>query len=270
MACKKQIKEDINEPQEDEELTEQSEMDFKMNSTSKNGLSNNSRPISTNFSLRNRFKNAKSSLMNDQHYQINAIFVLIILFLGIMLICISAKLLVVTFTPKASVCHTSSCLQASARLLSRMNISFDVCDNFFNFACDSWRNSNQLTDNQGYYSITQQVNDQIFDDLRRFFYQILPTSSSNDPHYKVKRFYESCMALNEIDIFSFNYFKHEIQKVGGWNLMDNWNALDWNQAIAVERLQVLYGVEAFFRIEIGTDDLDPQLPYIIKVIDLKF
>ena len=47
--------------------------------------------------------------------------------------------------------------------------------------------------------------------------------------------------------------------------MGNWNGAGWNQAIAVERLQVLYGVNAFFRIEIGSDDLDPQLPYIIKV-----
>ena len=176
---------DDNEPQEDDELTQDEQYDMdKMNSTT-NGLTPNGRPSKISAAeLRNRLKIAKSTLMTDRHYQIHAILLLIILFLGIILIYVSAKLLAASFAPKEQVCHTGPCLRASARVVSNVNLSIDACDNFFQFSCGNWKQSHQLTDNQAYYSVSQQVTDQIYDDLRRYLDQVLPTSASNDPHYK--------------------------------------------------------------------------------------
>lgn len=262
---------DDSEPQEDDELTEQYDMsESKLNSTT-NGLTANGRP-SKAAEMRDNLKRAKAALLSDRHYQIHAILLLVILFLAIILIYVSSKLLVISFAHRDPVCLSGQCLLASARIASSVNNSVDSCDNFFEYACGNWRHENQLTDNQGHYSVNQQVSDEIHSDMRRYLDQVLPTASSNDPHYKVKRFYESCMALEDIDVLSLNYFKHDIQKVGGWNIMGGWNGHDWNQAVAVERLQVLYGVDVFFKIDVGADDLDPELPYIIKVqnIDLLF
>ncbi|KAJ6219155.1 hypothetical protein RDWZM_004967 [Blomia tropicalis] len=258
---------DDNEPQEDDELTEQFDMDNKMNASKNvnglqtiNGKSTRLRPTD----LRNRFKQAKTTMLTKRHYQIYAMLLLIILLMGILLIHISFKLLMIAFRDREPICQTSSCLQASARILSNANFTYDACDNFYQLTCDNWMRSNQLAEVQGHYSVREQVQDEIYDELRRYLDQVLPTASQTDPHFKAKQFYESCMDLGEVDLLSFNYFKHEIQNAGGWNLLGSWGG-SWQHGTAIERLLVIFGVEPFLKIEVGADDLDTQLPYIIKI-----
>src|SRR5690625_4550147 len=97
---------DDSEPQEDDELTEQYDMsESKLNSTT-NGLTVNGRPGKA-ASLRDNLKRAKATLLSNRHYQIHAVLLLVILFLAIVLIFVSCKLLVVTFAHKDPVCLSS-------------------------------------------------------------------------------------------------------------------------------------------------------------------
>ena len=278
-----------SEPQEDDELTkgklqfldydddhddrqhDTTTDDSKMNAVSNGGsLAGSGRP-SKAAELRTSLLRAKAALATDRHYQVTAALLFVILILSILLIYVSGKALAYALagrTPSAT-CHSGPCLHASGRLVTALNTSSSggPCEDFFSYACGGWRSAHPLSENQPWYSVSDQVSDQIADDLRRYLDQVLPAaaSRSSDPHLKVKRFYESCMALEDVDVLSLSYFKHDIQKAGGWNVMGGWAGADWNQAVAVERLHTIYGVDAFFRIDIGADDLDPQLPYIIKI-----
>lgn len=255
-----------DEPREDDGLTsEQFNMESKMNSnTNTNGQTVNVR------SRRNQVKYLQDQLMTNRHYQIHALFLVIIIILVIFLLFIGINMLVASFQTKDDICESSQCLRSSARIIANFNRSIDPCTNFYEFACNSWIQSNKLPVGQAYYSVDEDVNEKIFFDLRHFIDKIPPTTPSTDPHFKAKQFYQSCMSLDDIDFSSLNNFIHEIMKAGGWNIISNWHGQSWDQGLSLERLQILYGVNPYFKITVGNDDLNPQLPFIIKVMTVVF
>ena len=212
-----------------------------------------------------RVEHAKDLVQHDTHYRIHCITVLLILLLASLLIFVSTKLLLLYLASSEPVCMTSQCLSSSARILSNFNSTLNPCDNFYNFACDGWKRKHELSFSDSEYSVENQIKDQLYDDLRRYLDQVHRSSSSNDSYVKAKRFYQSCMELDNIDVTSKNDFKHRIQDVGGWSIIGGWNGNSWERTSTLEKLHTMFGVEPFFKVQVGPDDLDPTLPFIIKI-----
>lgn len=241
------------EPQEDDKLNiEHFEMENKLD-------------LKTNGRSKNRLKFNYEKLMNNRNDRIQAFLLLIIFILGLILLIIGIKVLIYAIQPEDDICETSSCLFSSARFSQNINWSSNPCDNFYEYACGNWINDHKINDYQIEYSIKKEITDQIYFDLRHYLDKILPTVPPDDPYFKVKQFYDSCMNLEEIDLISTNSISHEIMDAGGWNILKNWHSSSWKYDLAFERLHSYYGVNPFFKIDIGADDLDPQLPFIIKV-----
>ncbi|KAH7642819.1 endothelin-converting enzyme 1-like protein [Dermatophagoides farinae] len=230
------------------------------------------RPVA-NTNNRNKLQANFAKIMNNRHQRIQAFLLLIIFILGLTLLIIGIKVLIVTFTNDEPICDSSDCLFTAARIAEKISSTPTTtnkqqqkpCDNFYEFACGQWINKHQLDDYHGKYSINDEIKEEIYRNLKHYLDRILLTIPHDDPFYKTKFFYDSCMNLEEIDRNSFNYIKHEIIDAGGWNIIGNWHGPSWNSDSALEKLQTYYDVDAFFRITVGADDLDPQLPFIIKI-----
>ncbi|OTF78983.1 endothelin-converting enzyme 1-like protein [Euroglyphus maynei] len=229
------------------------------------------RPVTNPMTNNNRFQANISKIMNNRHQRIQAFLLLIIFILGLTLLIIGIKVLIETFSHEQPICDSSDCLFSAARIAAKISHTTtnkqqqQPCDNFYEFACGQWIDDHPLDEYQGQYSTVDEIKDQIYRDLKHYLDRILLTIPHDDPFYKTKFFYESCMNLEEIDRNSFDYFKHEIIDAGGWNIIGNWHGPSWHPDLALEKLQTYYDVDAFFRVTIGADDLDPQLPFIIKI-----
>lgn len=255
-----------DEPQENEKLnTSGNEERIKMETKSNHGSTINNGNQQQRRTTRSQYKYVQEQLRTNRHYQLHALSLLIILFLGITLLVIGIKVLAFYLQSEDVICESAQCLRSSARITASLNRSIDPCTDFYRFACDGWISSRPLPPTRAYHSVSEDVREQIYFDLRHYLDKILPTTPSSDPHFKVKQFYQSCMSLEDIDFSSQNNFLHEMQKAGGWNLISNWHGQSWDQSLSLERLQILYGVSPYFRINVGVDDLNPTLPFIIKV-----
>ncbi|UXI15610.1 nut2 [Sarcoptes scabiei] len=235
------------------------------NDTNPNGLGSKS-----NYLNKSRLYLNCEKLINDRSRKTTIILLVIILILGLILLLISIRVLIFSLKSEEKFCTTSSCLLASARFSQNINWSESIteqdrCVNFYEFACGQWINDHHLNDFEGQYSIQDQIYDETYKELKHYLDKIQYTSRPDDPYFKVKQFYESCMNLEEIDLSSVNYITHEIFDTGGWNILKNWQGPSWKFESALERIQTYYGVDAFFRVSVGTDDLDSQLPFIIKI-----
>lgn len=237
------------------------------------------RPLSRYDSTWDHLKTVKSNLKGDMHFRLHVIMGIIIFLLGITLIAIGIKVLVVSFEQRHTVCQSSQCLQTSARILRTLNTTINPCQDFYRYACGGGSGNRlqqqllqqqQLNIDRQQASTTarDQLREKIFYALRKDLDEIPYTTPPNDAHLKAKKFYQTCMDLEDIDYMSLNNIQHEIQRINGWRMLGSFSLHNWDQAVVVEKLQTEYGVEAFFKVTVGSDDLDPNLPPIIKVCSI--
>lgn len=83
--------------------------------------------------------------------------------------------------------------------------------------------------------------------------------------WKVKAFYESCTDLKEIEGWVPGKIRHAINDIGGWALIKNSPGGHWKRNDVLKKLQVIYGVTAFFKILVEADDTQPTRN-IIKLV----
>jgi hypothetical protein len=102
----------------------------------------------------------------------------------------------------------------------------------------------------------------------RHYIDLIPQGVDEaDPRFKVKLFYASCLNVEDIEYTSALTIKYDIQEIGGWSLLSSWSYQSWDKNKVIERLQTKYGVTPYFKASVGVDDLDPNQPYIIKVLN---
>ncbi|XP_076321850.1 endothelin-converting enzyme homolog [Tachypleus tridentatus] len=167
--------------------------------------------------------------------------------------------------PGPSRCLNSGCLKVAADAIARMDTSYDPCTNFWAYSCGNWIKTHNLTDDKGSRKVEDVMRDHIFHQLR-YLIDLVPSSGNErTPEWKVKRFFTSCMKTVDIEYSSFNNFKNKVNELGGWNIIpDTWSLQRWDVDKLVERLHKNYGIDAFFKISVDIDDINPQI-VIIKM-----
>lgn len=215
--------------------------------------------------LEDRLQRARTDLSSNKNHRIIAILAAVILLLILVLIILTVKLSVRSEPNVEPKCETSECLRSAATVVAALNTTSSPCTDFWRFACSGWASKNPIPDNRGDWGVRDQVADRIEHELRHYIDLISQDVDEADPQFKVKRFYSSCLNVEDIEYNSISTIKYEIQEIGGWSLLSSWSIQSWDRTKVIDRLHTKYGVTPYFRVSVGPDDLDPNQPYIIKV-----
>lgn len=175
------------------------------------------------FSHVNKFKLFISQRTRLERYLfISIIFLLIIL----SIIIISF----VTYHKKYSInsfCSTSSCIEVSHLISSGMNKSVNPCDDFYEFACGKWIQTNIIPKGYSAWSITKELAQKNRILVRNILEKTSISSISYAEQQAVK-FYQSCMNTSEIERLKIQpleeFFKNELNFT-----LKEWINLDKNQ-----------------------------------------
>ncbi|KAH1005358.1 hypothetical protein HUJ04_006359 [Dendroctonus ponderosae] len=164
------------------------------------------------------------------------------------------------FADKNIICKSSECQAASTQLLGFIDNSQNACDNFYQFACGSSRETNTSA---GYQNIME-------DDINIQIRQMLDSESNNSNIPSIdlaKQFYKVCFNNGE----TRNGMKHltsVLHLIGGWPVLEgyDWKAERFTSwAVAVRTLRN-YGVNfnMFFDINVDVDREHPER-YILSI-----
>ena len=253
---------DDNEPKEIDKLA----IEETVVPMDKNNTNHDSHEKRSRFQvLEQSFQRARTDLSSNKNHRIIAILAAVIFILFIILIILTVKLSIRSEPTVEPKCETSDCLRSAATVVAAFNKTFDPCNDFWNFACSGWAAKNPIPENKGSWSVRDDIKDRIEHELRHYIDLISQDVDEADPQFKVKRFYSSCLNVEDIEYNSISTIKYEIQEIGGWSLLSSWSIQSWDRTKVIERLHTKYGVTPYFKVSVGPDDLDPNQPYIIKV-----
>ncbi|XP_046376734.1 neprilysin-1-like [Haliotis rufescens] len=130
--------------------------------------------------------------------------------------------------PKPAVCLTPDCVATSGRLLGRMNLNADPCDNFYEFACGSWMEKNIIAEDKSANDIFRNLGDSLLIKLQRLL-EAPPVEGESTSVKEAKKMYESCMDLDTIDKRGKKPLIDSLPEFGGWPVLSPaWNESAFN------------------------------------------
>lgn len=176
-----------------------------------------------------------------------AVIVLIVLCVALLIVVITLAV----FWPGSSYrherCTTPPCLRLAATYTEWMDPMAQPCIDPHRWACGGWVDQNI---NRSHWSLKDDIRLQELILLR----DIITTSTVTDGFlsldWKVKTFYESCMAMDHIEGEAERPLQAMITRLGGWRVQKNWSALSWSWRDVLEKLHSQYGATPFFDISI--------------------
>lgn len=154
------------------------------------------------------------------------------------------------------------CIHSAHDILNYINESVDPCENFHQFSCGNFINSNGklvAMDEIIESNIRRQIKDIVEEPIE-------PT----DPKYlvAVKMFYHACMNESAIELESMNRMKGILKDIGGWPLLDghNWRETNFDWQSTVKKLRKIgINYEPFFKLIVEVDSRNTD-KFILNVI----
>ncbi|XP_077106552.1 membrane metallo-endopeptidase-like 1 isoform X1 [Ranitomeya variabilis] len=131
-------------------------------------------------------------------------------------------LLVVYTTNKETVCTTTGCVTAAARIIQNMDPSIEPCTDFYQYACGGWLNKHVIPETSSRYSIF----DILRDEMEIILKGLLEDSDQDDrdAFKKAKILYKSCMNESLIEQRDSLPLLELLTLVGEWPVA----YMDWN------------------------------------------
>lgn len=130
----------------------------------------------------------------------------------------------------SNICLTQGCVKAAALLINNMDQTVDPCHDFYKFSCGGWVEKQVIPEDKTSLSVFSLLQDELNQKLRVMIEKPL-NDSAPDFIVRLKRMYESCMNLTEIEKEGAEPLKRVLKEVGGWPVIDgpSWDGsgFDW-------------------------------------------
>ena len=152
---------------------------------------------------------------------------------------------------KQTTCVTEGCVNAAYHIFHSMNRSVNPCENFYEYACGGWVENNPIPESKsfwGVYSVLEEKNERIVKQL------LTGSSLTSEATQKAKTFYDACMDESTINKVGSKPLLDIINRLGGWNVTQDWNKTQFDFAKLLQKVHSIYSVSAFFTTDVEADD----------------
>ncbi|KAG8434193.1 hypothetical protein GDO86_012533 [Hymenochirus boettgeri] len=136
--------------------------------------------------------------------------------------CAVVALLVLYTNNKESICTTTGCVTAAARIIQNMDPTIEPCTDFYQYACGGWLNKHVIPETSSRYSIFDILRDEMEIILKGLLE--MPDQEDRDAFKKAKILYKSCMNENLIEQRDSLPLLDLLSTVGEWPVAST----DWN------------------------------------------
>lgn len=129
-------------------------------------------------------------------------------------------------------CTTPSCVQESAYILNKMQLSTDPCTDFYEYACGKWEKTTHFPPSKSRYGAFSQISDGIKEMLKEILNKTdsnLYKGVSSTAIKKTRDYYSMCMDEEAINDSGIEPVLKHIDELGSWTVTsgdfdrDNWD-----------------------------------------------
>ncbi|XP_071618954.1 kell blood group glycoprotein isoform X1 [Heliangelus exortis] len=150
-------------------------------------------------------------------------------------------------------CDAEQRLTLLSRLLNSRNDTVDPCEDFYKYACGSWKSKQTSRTTEE----SLNVFDVLLEENQLILKRLLEGSQSGlrgSAKEKAVQFYRSCMDTQRIESQGTQPLKDLLNQVGGWSITGTGKAKSFNETL--QTLMGRYGTFPFFRVHVGPSPFD--------------
>ncbi|XP_059609533.1 neprilysin-1 [Phlebotomus argentipes] len=152
------------------------------------------------------------------------------------------------------VCLTEECIRTASSLLAAMDRTADPCTNFFQYACGTWNKKHLIPEDRSSISTFEVLADQQQVILKGVLEEA-ENSEDSEATLKAKKFYKSCMDLQQIRKIGDLPLKEVIKSLGGWPVTeDKWVPPAFSIEYLFGKLRGDYSEPVLVELFVGPDD----------------
>ncbi|KAE8622534.1 hypothetical protein XENTR_v10005277 [Xenopus tropicalis] len=163
---------------------------------------------------------------------------------------------------KDEYCLTPECIEAAASIRSKMNLSVDPCDDFFQYACGGWIEENPIPDDMSNYGIYPWLRTNVDLKLKALLEKPISKRRDSEAIQKVKTFYISCMNETQIEEDDIKPILKILKQPSlRWPVLESnigsdgkWSERKFSFLQTVADLRRLYSTSVFLRVYVAIDD----------------
>ncbi|CAL1547632.1 unnamed protein product, partial [Lymnaea stagnalis] len=137
---------------------------------------------------------------------------------------------------------SKKCVETSARILSKMNLSVDPCEDMYQYACGNYLAKTYLSPEESIKGTFSDLSSQIHKAMHKLLssnqYELKDQYSSAIA--KLRTFYRSCMDIDRVRAQRTSRLFLIMNELGSWNVtrrgLDKWNGQSWSLDDVIQRL----------------------------------
>ncbi|XP_016962478.1 neprilysin-2 isoform X2 [Drosophila biarmipes] len=154
------------------------------------------------------------------------------------------------------VCLTQECIHTASTVLRKMRPEVEPCDNFYEFACGTYLEEENIPDDKVSISTFSVISDKLQEQLKDIITAERPESEPK--HFRLPNLlYKACMNKTLIEALGAEPITRVAEKLGGWPLIrgDSWNADDsWTWQEQVKKFRSAgFSMDYIIDFSIGVD-----------------
>lgn len=162
-------------------------------------------------------------------------------------------------------CLDKHCVFAASEILKSIDDTVNPCDNFYDYACNSWIKNNPIPDGKsmwGTFGKLEMQNQLVVKNVLERNVSEYKSAAEK----KAKSYYESCLDVDEaMDKMGAKPMLDLLSKIGGWNVTDkNFNTTKWSLQKILQTLHNRYNMGGLFGWAVGEDDRN-STKHIIQI-----
>ncbi|XP_053693923.1 neprilysin-2-like [Sabethes cyaneus] len=152
-------------------------------------------------------------------------------------------------------CLTPGCIHSASKILKRMDLSVNPCDDFYAYACGQFVNETNIPDDKVAINTFSLMRDQLKQQLRSLVSEEVDTHEAN-PFKIVRQLFRKCINKAYIEDIGTAPLLDILDRMGGWPVLKGggWKADSWSWEKSVEKCrQHGYSVNYIMSFSVGSD-----------------
>ncbi|CAH1396581.1 unnamed protein product [Nezara viridula] len=155
-------------------------------------------------------------------------------------------------------CRAPACLLAASEVLSKMNQNVNPCEDFREYACGHWLNTQSIPNDKSLWNVKQAMQFKNREHLRNLITTMPYPTDVEQFQWRLKNIYDSCMSVGSVETEGSQPLKKLIHSLGGWHVLREFSVQTWDMSKTLRTLHAKYNIQPFFSVEVVPDAKSPQ------------